>query len=111
MWKIILVVVVSTQLCGCGLNPLGLFAECLNPAPLVGQPDGAAPGYVVVFRDGTNPIQVTAQLEQKYGFKAKYVWQNVLLGFSAEFTTETREKIRCESSVKYMEFDQHLTVN
>lgn len=76
--------------------------ECERPAPLYTHNCDAG-GYIVEYNDGTDPHAVTAQLSRKYGFTPKFVYDAAILGFAADFTCGTMEKLRCEPSVKLVE--------
>jgi hypothetical protein len=78
---------------------------CLQPAPLYGSFDPAAPGFIVVFRDGVPAAAEAARLSARYCFQPKHVYQFALLGFSAELEPAALASIRCEASVRYVEHD------
>jgi len=67
-----------------------------------------AGGYLVMFRDGTNAVAATQQLESKYGFKAKAVWQHAVLGFAADLSLQTVAQLRCEPEVSSVWKDSYL---
>jgi hypothetical protein len=79
----------------CG-SPIG---PCPNPAPFH-EPGPPAPGYTVHFLEGHDAHRATYDLEQKYGFEA---WSIYALGFTADFPDVTREALRCEAVVKFVE--------
>ncbi|HEX6037711.1 protease inhibitor I9 family protein [Longimicrobium sp.] len=74
-------------------------------APLHGRASAAAPSYIVVFRDGTHPDDVTDALAAEHGFTPKYVFRNALLGFAAELSAGALDAIRRHPAVKYVEHD------
>lgn len=78
---------------------------CANPAPLYGELHPETPGYIVVYRQGTDVAAETARLAARYGFVAQFVFQSAILGFSAQLTPETVSALRCEPSVQWIEFD------
>jgi hypothetical protein len=84
---------------------LGTQLSCLQPAPLFGQANPAAPGYIVVFRSAVDPVAETARLAARYGFTPTHVYTAALLGFSADLTSPTVARVRCEPSVSYVEHD------
>lgn len=76
-----------------------------RPAPLHGRADPAAPGYIVVFVDGTNPDAVTDELAAAHGFTPKHVFRNALLGFAAELSDDALAAVRRHPAVKYVEHE------
>lgn len=85
-------------LIGCGGTSGNAPLACANPAPLDGSYDPAAPGYIVMFRAGTDAAAETARLAQKYGFTTGPALE-ILPGFSAELTPAALAGVRCESTV------------
>src|SRR5450759_1729857 len=58
----------------------------------------AAPGFIVSYQSGVDPVATTARLETKYTFSASHVY-TALPGFSAQLSTAALSGIRCESTV------------
>ena len=79
-------------------------AACENPAPLLGQKNPQAPGYIVVYEQNTPAESTTQQLAEKYSFTPKHIY-HALSGFSATLTDDALAGLRCESVVKYVEHD------
>ena len=80
-------------------------ASCNNPAPLLGTKDPRAPGYIVVFQDGTDAGPTARALAAKYTFQTKFVYSSALLGFSADLPDAVVAALRCESAVKYIQHE------
>jgi hypothetical protein len=78
---------------------------CASPAPLQGAPDPRAPGFIVVFRDGTDVDATVGRLTARYAFQTKHVYRSALLGFAADLTPVQLAGVRCEAEVKYVEHD------
>ncbi len=76
-----------------------------GPAPLHGKPDPAAPGYIVVFIDGTDPDAVVDEFAAAHGFTPKHVFRNALLGFAAELSDDALAAVRRHPAVKYVEHE------
>ncbi len=76
-----------------------------GPAPLLGTPSAAASGYIVVYRDGTDPDAVTDALAAAHGFAPTHVFRHALLGFSAALSDDALEAVRRHPDVKYVEHD------
>jgi hypothetical protein len=74
-------------------------------APLHGKRDPAAPGYIVVFVDGTAPDAVADELAAAHGFTSAHVFRNALLGFSAELSADALDAVRRHPAVKYVEHE------
>jgi hypothetical protein len=76
-----------------------------GPAPLHGRADAAAPGYIVVFIDGTDPDAVVDELAAAHGFTPKHVFRHALLGFAAELSDDALAAVRRHPAVKYVEHE------
>lgn len=76
-----------------------------KPAPLHGRRSPAAPGYIVVFLDGTDPDAVVDELAAAHGFTPKHVFRNALLGFAAELSDDALDAVRRHPAVMYVEHD------
>ena len=74
-------------------------------APLHGKPDAAAPGYIVVYHDGTDPDAVTDELAAAHGFTPHHVFRHALLGFAAELSADALDAVRRHPAVKYVEHE------
>lgn len=74
-------------------------------APLHGRPDAAAPGYIVVFVDGTDPDAVVDELAAAHGFTPRHVYRHALLGFAAQLSDDALDAIRRHPAVKYVEHE------
>src|SRR5215208_8453232 len=82
-------------------------AWCLRPAPLLGRPDPAAPGYIVMFRAGAEPRAEAARLAAKYDLVPTAVWDAPLLsGFAAAVPPRTAARLRCEPAVDHVSHDE-----
>lgn len=92
-------------------SPFALLQpSCLSPAPVLGQFDSRAPGFIVVFDSGVDASAEASRLEGLYGFTSRYVYTHALQGFSAELTPATLAAIRCEASVNYASFNTRVTL-
>lgn len=76
-----------------------------EPAPLHGRPDAGAPGYIVVFHDGTDADAVAEELASAHGFTPKHVFRSALLGFAAELPADALDAVRRRPAVKYVEHE------
>jgi len=83
----------------------GSSGLCSNPVPVLGTFDPAAPGYIVLFQDGVNGQAETSRLSTLHGFQPTHVYQ-AIPGFSAEFSADILEQLRCEPSIKSIGHDQ-----
>jgi hypothetical protein len=72
---------------------------------VLGTFDPVAPGYTVLFQDGVNGQAETSRLSTLYGFQPTYVLQTIP-GFTAEFSADILEHLRCEPSIKSIEHDR-----
>ena len=86
-------------------------AYCKNPAQLSGQLDPDAPGYIVVFNENIDAATEVNRLINIYEIQVGFIYGAVLNGFSAEITDDTREQLRCESSVAYIEYNSQASIN
>ena len=87
-----------------------LQPSCLSPAPVLGQFDPRAPGFIVVFDSGVDASAEAPRLGALYGFTSRHVYTHALQGFSAELTPPILAAIRCETSVNYASFDARVTL-
>jgi hypothetical protein len=79
--------------------------QCLKPAPLLGSYDSRAPGYIVQYRDGVDPVAETSALAAKYQFTPTSVYTVALHGFAALLSAEAVAGVRCERTVLEVEHD------
>ncbi len=97
--SVILFVVCAMAAEGCRRTTEPLTSDplptCLD---VKGNFDSGAPGFIVSYQSGVDPIATTRQLETKYGFAATHVY-TALPGFSAQLTTEALVGVSCEASV------------
>lgn len=82
-----------------------------DAAPLLGSPDPAARGYIVVYHDGTDADAVTDALAAAHGFVPKHVFRHALLGFAAELSEDAVDAIRRDPAVKYVEHDGPVSIS
>lgn len=76
---------------------------CAQPAT-IGLAIEPAPGYIVVYVDGTNAVTRTAELGAKYGFTADTVYSSALFGFySRKLSPAAIAGLRCEADVRFIE--------
>jgi hypothetical protein len=93
MWRVMSVLV---------LGLLTLVATSCQPSTAPVEVKGtfnpAAPGFIVRYHSGVDPVATTAQLEKKYTFSASHVY-TALPGFSAELSATALSGIQRESTV------------
>jgi hypothetical protein len=79
--------------------------SCANPAQLAFAVHPAG-GWIFAFRDGTNATARTHELEAKYDFTARFIYDG-LPGFATrkQFTPEAIAGLRCEAGVRFVEED------
>ena len=75
-----------------------------------GTSNPAAPGFIVFYHSGVDPVSETSRLETKYNFSAGYIYKS-LLGFSAELSAVAVTGIRCESTVSMISRNGLVTTN
>lgn len=86
-------------------SPVDVPVQCVTPAPLLGERDAGAPGYIVVYRPGTDPVSETNRLATRYGFTPMFVYQHALQGFGADLSASALAGVRCEPSVDHVSFN------
>jgi len=107
--SVIVFAVCAAVVDGCGA------AEQLTTGPLPtcltvkGNFDPRAPGFIISYKPGVDPIATTKQMENKYGFKATHVY-TALAGFSAELSSAAVIGVSCEPSVDSIEHDAIGTI-
>jgi hypothetical protein len=79
-------------------------ASCAHPVPLSGTLDAHAPGYIVVFRAGVKTSTEAARIASVYGIASMDVL-TLIPAFSAELDDDVRDRLRCEPSVSYVEYN------
>lgn len=84
---------------------------CAHPAPLAGTYDPAAPGYIVQYQAGVDPVSETSRLAAKYDFIPAHVYTAALHGFAATLTPDAVAGVRCEQSVASLEYNQVFHTN
>jgi hypothetical protein len=103
--RIVLLIVLSLLLLtGCGAQESKPTGLCENPAPVLGEYDPDAPGYMVLFHDGIDAEEETNRLATLYGFQPTYILENSPV-FAATFSTDVLEHLRCEPSIKSITHD------
>lgn len=83
--------------------------RCVTPAPLTGTYDSKAPGYIVVFRDGTTVSAEVNRLSARLQFAPTYVFESGLLGFAAQLSGASVAALRCDAVVAYVERNARFT--
>lgn len=86
-----------------------LVPACGNPSPIGGTANPNIRSYFVIFAEGTTSAQAveySAFLAAKYGFTPDSVYETVLKGFAATLTPEQVAKLRCETMVASLEYNQ-----
>ena len=78
--------------------------QSTDPVDVTGTFDPAAPGFIVRYHSGVDPVATTAQLEKKYAFSASHVY-TALPGFSAQLSAAALSGIRFESTVSSIAHD------
>lgn len=78
---------------------------CDMPAPLHGQFDPDAPGYIVTFNQGVNIGEEVERLSAEYPIEVHAVYERVLRGFAASMSDETMQQLRCERSIAAVEYN------
>lgn len=84
---------------------------CADPAPLEGQSDARAPGYIVVFEANVEARPETNRLAAVYGFTPRYIYEFALQGFSADLTPDVVAAVRCETTVQSVGHDGFVSID
>ncbi len=87
------------------------ISYCKNPVDLNGQFDPKAPGYIVVFNDNIDAKEEVERLKSIYALQVSHIYDSALNGFSASMSDDTREKLRCEKTIKYIQYDQSISLS
>lgn len=111
--RLALAALLAAGAAGCADNllpPGDVPPACASPAPLLGE-KSTAPGYVVVFREGTDAVAVTRRLAEKHVFKPRHVYQYAIQGFSADMSGPALAGVRCEPQVRFVEHNGIVSVD
>jgi hypothetical protein len=74
-----------------------------------GQLDPRAPGFIIEYKTGTDPVATTAMLSAKYFFTAKFLY-TAPPGFAADLSAAAVKGLQCEPAVKLIEHDGIMTL-
>jgi hypothetical protein len=89
-----------------GAAPEVVAPPCHSPAPLEGKWSDQAPGYIVMLTDEKESTSVVAaRLGRKYGFTVEGSFRNFRMFTVSRFDPGVLAKLRCDSSVKLVEFN------
>jgi hypothetical protein len=79
---------------------------CQSPAPLDGKWSDQAPGYIVMLTDEKESTSVVAtRLGRKYGFTVEGSFRSSRMFTVSRFDPDALAKLRCDPSVKLVEFN------
>jgi hypothetical protein len=96
-------------LAGCNRHgESGVLLPCADPAPLNGKPDPAAPGILVGLVPGVDAAEESDRLAKKYGFTVEHVYDALGAFFTPDMTPEVVDRIRCEPTVRYVEYNSTM---
>ena len=68
----------------------------------------AAPGFIVSYQTGVDPVETTTRLEAKYAFSARHVY-TALPGFAAQLGDAALAGVRCEAAAASISRDGIVT--
>ena len=91
-------VILATGLYGCSTAPRVLEPPCPTPAPLEGEWDRRAPGYMVILRSEPNPLALAQAFVEKHGLVTGSISRHVFT--IKEISPEALAALRCETFVK-----------
>jgi hypothetical protein len=64
--------------------------------------------FIVVYKDGIDPVATTAKFARRYSFRPRYVYKDALLGFAADLSSSALAGIRCEPEVRFIDPDRQV---
>ncbi len=96
-------------LASCSLSSAG-NGYCVNPAPMEGTYNAAMPGYIVVFNEGVVAATEVNRLNTFYEWRVGAIYQTTFAGFFVEMSNTTLEQLRCEKSIKHIEYNASVTI-
>ena len=98
-------------LAGCNRSgESGVLLPCSDPAPLNGKPDPAAPGVIVGLVSGVDATEESSRLAKKYSFTVEHVYDVLDAFFTPDMTPEALDRIRCEPTVRYVDYNGLLHI-
>lgn len=81
-----------------------LVPPCWSPAPLLGSYTPGAPLYFIRLESGVDVTQEANRLARRYGFTVVHVyWTSPT--FTAALDSRVVAQVRCERTVRYLEYD------
>jgi hypothetical protein len=95
----VLVGIVAVSACSGTTSPPKL--DCVE---VRGQLDPRAPGFIIEYKTGVDPVSTTAALSAKYSFTPTHVY-TALPGFAAQLSTQAVSGLTCEPVVAAIEYD------
>jgi hypothetical protein len=110
----LLLSITASSMVSCSSDTQEGTALCDTPAPLLGQLDPSAPGYLFTFEQGVNTTAEVERLSGEYSIEVTAVFDAVG-GFAATMPEEAMQQLRCERSIARVEYnasgDIHLGVD
>jgi hypothetical protein len=86
--------------------PAVVAPACQAPAPLEGKWSDQAPGYIVMLIDEKESTSVAAaRLSRKYGFTVEGSFRHSRMFTVSRFDPDALARLRCDPSVKLVEFN------
>ncbi len=106
--RLVKFVVVGSVLAACGAPtaPGKVKGVCI---PIAGQFDARAPGYLIGYVKGVDPVAKTAELAAKFMFTPTYVY-TAPGGFGAQLSDRALVGVSCDASVALIEHDAVATL-
>lgn len=101
-WKYIIILFATIVIMSCHSD------GCNDPAPLEGEFEPFAPGYIVTISEGFSVEEEVARFQITYEFQDLRVFVS-FNQFFAEMSDSDREKLRCEESVEIIHFNGIIT--
>lgn len=92
---------IALTACSSPTAPGQIKGACI---PIAGRFDARAPGYIIEYKNGVDPVAKTAELAAKFMFTPTHVY-TALGGFSAQLNERAVVGVSCDASVAAIEHD------
>jgi hypothetical protein len=96
----------ASGLCSCSSAPRLLEPPCSSPAPITGEWDRRAPGYMVHLFPQPDPVAHARAFVERHGLNTAYIAKDFFT--VDQMSPEVLAELRCEKLVKVVRRNKYL---